>query len=300
MPPGSPDQRDVEQYAAAVLDGWPLTEIPPEYHNPIVKRLHRLQSDSLSNGEYRRAQQIANKLQTMSFIHSDQSFSTAATTRLENAQTRVNVRKSVLDQTKATNDWVVSQFQSEAEGALANLDAVHQAELEQFDRDHDCEAPERFRKFTREYLQLRAIESFMVSSKRYTEADSVRAKANVMEQKEREVQEQNWKNYVQKQREMLVERQANARRCLIEKWEKNWAAVVAARRKDESTREKAVLASVAQESIVAARAEVPEREESSRLPPLDIPPRGKLSAIRRLNYIRENKRLLMNQQHGGQ
>jgi hypothetical protein len=299
MSDSSPDPREVDQYAAAVLDGWPLTELPPSYHYNIVSRLREMQSTALSAHELPRAQLIANKLHSLSSIHSEQSFATDASAQLQRAETKLARSKTAFDRAKDTHERVVAQFQADAEAALAHLDARHLADLEKFDRDHDRDPPESFTKFSREYLQLRAIESFMVSSKRYTEADAVRGKADVMEQQERDVQRQNWRDHTEKQRELLIARQATARRCLIEKWEKEWAAIIASRRKDEGRFQKAVQASGVAAELAAERGEVPEQPEQSGLPPLCRAPRGKALVIRWKNYVRNDTALLMNRHTKG-
>ena len=106
------------------------------------------------------------------------------------------------------------------------LDEKLDNDLYQFDEDHNIEVPPKFRKFSPEYLNMRKREKFMVSSKRYVEANTLKKEADKIEKKEREIQQKNWGDYVNQQRQLLIKKQQEQRRCFIEKWDREWAALV--------------------------------------------------------------------------
>jgi hypothetical protein len=279
---------EITQYAEAILGDLPISEVPCSLYPMLVRHLRQLQSDNLACGDLRRAQHIENTIQTIFAVSNERENDAAAALAHQSASQRADASKQALEDIVSRHEQVVAKFQSNRARAIADLDSQHARDLERFDHSFPEEPPAKFRKFSREYLQLRARESFMVSAKRYDEAVLVRAEANWVEKQERETQQQNWVDSIARQRELLVARQAAQRRCLEERWDKDWTALIASVRHREAQYRNAVLVSEAEEL---------SSQKSTRLR-LDKVGNDGISnpavSIRSRNYTRHNRHLMMN------
>jgi hypothetical protein len=282
------DAGDSARYAVAILDGWPITEVPRSLYAKLVKHLKRLQSDNLDCGDLRRAQHIENTIRAILAVSNERENDAVARRAHESASQRAEASRRALDDIVTRHEQVVTKFRADRERAIADLDANHSQDLDRFDNSFPVEPPAQFKKFSREYLQLRARESFMVSAKRYDEAVLVRAEANQLEEKECEIQQQNWVDFIAKQRELLVARQAMQRRCLEERWDKDWTALIASLRHRETQYRNAVLVSETEE-ISREKSTLPRLEKVA-----DDGIRKLAARIRSRNYTRHNRHLMMN------
>jgi hypothetical protein len=280
--------RAVAEYADAILDDWPITEVPRPLYPELVGELRQRQSDNLDCGDLRGAQHIENTIHAILAVANEREHDAAAALARQSASQRAAARKRALEDIVARDEQVVAKFRAERGRAVADLGAQHSRDLDRFDRSFPAEPPAKFKKFSREYLQLRARESFMVSAKRYDEAVLVRAEANRVEEKERETQRQNWVDHIAKQRELLVAGHAVQRRCLEERWDKDWTALTASLRHREAQYRNAVLVSEAEEAA-RERSALPRLEKVA-----DDRIRKPTVGIRSRNYMRHNRHLMMN------
>jgi hypothetical protein len=110
--------------------------------------------------------------------------------------------------------------------AVARLQQQQDAELQEHDDEYPFEFPQKYRHVSGEVLQLRAKERFLRQSRRYVEAQRVLDEADALEAFEHERQKIRWYNDGVALREAMVLRHEQEMRCLLERNDRHWAAMI--------------------------------------------------------------------------
>lgn len=273
-----------EQYAEAILNGWPLDEVPVELCAKIMKELNKIKNQSLIEQDYRRVQFIENRMKEFDQIASESRYNQTNVTEMQKLNDKLETTRSDLNRTVTRNDQIFQRFSEEYQKAMAALAEEQARELEKFDQEHATDPPARFRKFSKDYSDIRMREERMVASKRYVEANELRAEADKMEKAEKRQQKLNWERYIEQQKAKLVKKHANAKRCAIEKWQKDWNALIVSAQNEESIHRNAV-------GVVESQIRI-QNEKSDALPKLQnntSAAAGRTSRFRRSEYMKHVK-----------
>lgn len=225
--PKSKQKRDpTVEYSHKVFEGLPVSKIPLQYQNKVLNYLKNQKNEAIKVEDFLSAQKFEDKINEIKQMQVEEAYESRQTGKYEDLVQRLSEAQTELDDQRENLNQLLQSFQNEREEAIAKLDEQLEYEIYQFDEEHNIEIPPKFRKFSPEYLNLRKREKFMVSSKRYVEANNLKKEADIMEKKEQKIQQKNWGDYVNQQRLLLIKKQQEQRRCFIEKWDREWAALV--------------------------------------------------------------------------
>ena len=216
----------VVDYSHKVFEDLPVNEIPYQYQKKVLNYLINQKSEAIKAEDFLSAQKFEDKINEIKLMQVEDAYESRQNDKYEDLIQRLSDAQSALEEQRENLNQILQSFQDEREEAIMKLDEKLDNDLYQFDEDHNIEVPPKFRKFSPEYLNIRKREKFMVSSKRYVEANNLKKEADAMEKKERAIQEKNWENYVNQQRQLLIKKQQEQRRCFIEKWDREWTALV--------------------------------------------------------------------------
>ncbi|OHT14235.1 hypothetical protein TRFO_15541 [Tritrichomonas foetus] len=325
----------VIEYAHQIFIDLPVSGIPYNYQKRVLNFLKDQKNQAIKAGDYLSAQKFDDKINEMNLMRTEDTYITSKNGKLEELQQRLVAAQQELEQQREDKNRILDLFQEEREEEITKMYIQLDNELAIFDEEHNTEVPPKFRKFSPEYLNLRKREKFMVSSKRYVEADKLKKEADAREIVERNNQQTNWENYVKKQREILIKKQDEQRRCFIEKWDREWAALLPSAENEVAKYENAVKAiesriaefhvtqqvgldgtATSRNFAITANGSPPTvttgkttaRNATSRLstnlPPLNVSPtqsdplRSRLTYIRATNYNR-NRQQKIQKQRGG-
>ena len=231
-----------EQFAEALLFGWPMDQVPRELARKVKACLVAKKNAAIADRDYRRVQVIENTINGLDKTGAYMKMMEQSNMQARMLNEKLQKAKDDLRDAITRHERIAERFNEEREAAMQQQLKEHEMELLQFDEEHNTEPPAKFRKFSREYWQLRTQEEFMVSSKRYVEANALRSEANKREKEEKKKQMENWTSFVQQQREKLIQKHDSARKVLLEKWEKEWDGMLVSFKKDEQQHRRTVAA----------------------------------------------------------
>lgn len=223
-PPKKQQKRSpVDEYTENVIDGWPVTDVPPRYYKQVVKKLQEKKAACIKDGDYLQAQFFEDKSNEILEISTEACYGDDRNTKLEKLQQRLALAQQELEYEIQKSNRILDGFEREKEKAMNQLIENHNEQLLAFDEKNQPPMPPKFQKYSPEYLNLRKREQFMVSSKRYAEASSLKAEADQMKIVEDKQNEQKWQAYVAQQRKQLVDTMKQQMVCSQNKWarEKN-------------------------------------------------------------------------------
>lgn len=215
----------MKDLATQVMFGWPLDQIPKSKIRKLIVYLVQEKDKLIEDGNYLEAQKFEIKIDELRQISTESSYDSIHRGRYDELQQRLETAERDLQMNLEKRDSIIESFQRERQQALDEMEACLQQELISFEAKHDTDPPPKFRKFSPEYLNLRQRERAMIYSKRYVDANNLKAEADILERKEVQQQNRNWERHVAKQRQLLVKRHEEQRRILQEKWDREWAAL---------------------------------------------------------------------------
>lgn len=216
----------VIEYSHKVFEGLQVNEIPYQYQRKVLNYLTNQKNEAIKAEDFLSAQKFEDKINEIKLMQVEEAYESRQNGKYEDLVQRLSEAQNILEDQRENLNQVLQSFQDEREEAILKLDEQLESELFQFDEEHNVDPPPKFRKFSPEYLNMRKREKFMVSSKRYVEANALKKEADILEKKERQIQQKNWGDYVNQQRQLLLKKQQEQRRCFIEKWDREWAALV--------------------------------------------------------------------------
>jgi hypothetical protein len=295
---------DAASYAEAVLDGFPAFNVPVYLVADTITQIELRKAKMIASGDYLTAQRHQERIDELKFLNTESTYDGIHQDRCHEIHTRLMTAQRQLADRAAAADRVLQKFTQQRQADLDGFDERARQELATFDETHPPAAlPAKFRKYSYEYLNLRMRERYMVSSKRYMEAEALKAEADALEIVEIERQRRNWDDYVTKKRQLLIAQKAEQRRILEEKWDRDWRALRPSATADVARRENVVraleskLVEVEGEHNVAfdgAATRGPSRAVTSRslpvarpqLPRLPMAPRQPNHLRARMRYVR--------------
>lgn len=207
-----------------------------------------LQQDLLSyvkSGEYMQAQKVEDICTLLLQQKAEVGYNSVKGTRFENLNSRVKLAQRDLEEAKRNVEDLRKNFELERDNAVSILEAEHDTELEKWEQENCTEMPQSFKKFSKEYLNLRRQEEHLVQSKRFADASKLREAADALEQQELKIHEEKWIKSVTQQRDTLIQRQNQQKAVLIKKFEKKWAVIYPPAIKEVDRAEKALKAAEA-------------------------------------------------------
>jgi hypothetical protein len=217
---------DCDGWADRVLANCAVESVPQPIIPGVISSLRAKKAEYVRVGEYRQAMCCERKVTELKFASTEEAYDDLQHSRVAEAQQRVDVARRELAGRCEAWDRVLAQFEQDRQRSLAEFDEAAAKELTAFNEKHNVlEPPPKFRKFSYDYLNLVMREKYMVASKRFLEANALRAEASELEQKEKAVQKTNWDSYVEIHRQILLNHQREQRRILEAKWEKDWDAL---------------------------------------------------------------------------
>jgi hypothetical protein len=213
---------DVPDVAQAVLEERrAISEIPPILAPPLLHYLQGRKDDAFTAGQFCDVQRIHDKINALKLAYARGTFSGMLQDRCLELRARLDAARGELARQRDARSQRIDAFDGERARDLAHFEEEAGNALSEFDAMHDCAPPAPFRKWSHAYLNLRKKEEYLVSSKRYVEAEKLKQEADQRETVERENQQSAWTTYVNKQRFLLMTKQAAERRALDQKWSRH-------------------------------------------------------------------------------
>ena len=311
-----PKKNKIKEISQQLFRGLEISEIPENYYSPVYEYLKLQKQASIDNDDFLSAQLFDDKIIEMELHKTETTYLINKNGRVDELQRRLFEARQNLEEQKAKKNEVLDNFQRERESKMMKLQEQLDEELNMFDIKHSGEIPAKFRKYSADYLNLKQRELFMVSSKRYVEANALKKEADKKKIIEEENQRKNWDKYVNKQREILIKKQQEKLRCLEERYQKEWNALYpsflneieksenAIRMLESKIAEFSLVQNVDLDGTATARnlqtrsrdLDSSSRRPNPSLPPLSVRPtqadplRSRLQYIRKSNYIKKRQK----------
>lgn len=131
------ESHEASHYAKAILVDWPLTEVPTHLHDDVIEELRKLREQASRSQDFRRAQQINDKMIAFTRIYHKSEFITTRTCKANDVNERVKRAKKNLSDLLKKNAKTIQKFERQARAALKAIEERHQRELEEFDDQFD-------------------------------------------------------------------------------------------------------------------------------------------------------------------
>ena len=283
-----------EQFAQAVLNGWPLDQVPIKMNRKVRSSLAKMKTNAIESRDYRRVQLIETAIRDLEDKGTEMKYHNAEYSNIMKLKEKLETAKREMQEALERGKGMTMRFNEESEKSLQEQEDEHAQELSQFEKEYDMEPPAKFRKFSREYWRLKNQAEMMVSSKRYVEANDLRREVDKMEQIEKKRQMDNWMAYVAQQREKLLQRQEVSKKYLLEKWQKDWDGLVRALESDEERRRNNIAALEAE----IRRQTIEPEPQAQGLPRLNTRqsngPSGRMQLMRAKEYAMRRRSILSN------
>lgn len=280
------DDDPVEKYTKIALKGNPV-KVPIKFAKQVQNRLETLKAQAIEQEDYMLAQKIEDACKEIGQKKQIQSYSNRQKSRIQELELKVIQAKQDLDDKTQKIQEITDKYNKEKKESLEKFEADKQKELDDYTNKMLQNIPSSYQKNSWEYLQLRKQEEFLVSSKRYVEANDIKKEADKLEAEERARQEELWKQHVMTLRQAYAQKIENQRKCLIQSWEQKWNLLQPSAQMEIKKAIKAVKVAEANLSVAQSDTTLPPLHTSSPLKPNEF-------RIRQTNYANMNTHKLNN------
>jgi hypothetical protein len=212
----------IPQIAVSVLNQTPVSDVSPSQISDLISYFEDEKLRVISCGDYVAAQHIEDKINELKQFQMKSTFNRIHRDRCAEIQNRLTEAQQELDQRLRNRDQLFKTFKEQKCQSLQDFNTFADEELQDFNAEYETAPPCVFTKYSQEYLNLRMREKYMISSKRYIEAETLKTEADRRLIIERENQENAWRMQVNKKRELLIARQNDQRKALQRKWDRRW------------------------------------------------------------------------------
>lgn len=203
-------QQDIEECLELALNRNDFDSIEPQMHEAMLVELKKMHEKSIQDGDYLLAEKIVNATRRVLSLLNENRYDEITIMKAAELQDKLYVKRNDCERLQEEWDQKISEVIRKRDQDIKRMERQHSRELRQFDQQFDSEPPPARRKYSPAYLQLRAQEAYMVSSKRYLDATKVREEANAMQKKETDEHRKSWLHELQLKRQELLKKQEDA------------------------------------------------------------------------------------------
>ena len=153
--------------------------------------------------------------------------------KLKQAQDKLSKMQTQFSNTK-------KQFDASAQEKRQKLEEKHQQEMDKLLDYYESGIPPKFRKFSRELLELKKREQTLKQGHRYQEAKGIKEEADALEAYENELIKIKWNHQRDRAISELQKKQDLEMNGLIQRQERQWQEVIPDEQQNESNLQKVV------------------------------------------------------------
>lgn len=267
-----PNNDYIQDLGTRLLRNQPISIVPPNAVHDTVNYLQTQIADCIKKADYLQAQKIEDLCTALLQQNTKKGYIRIQNSKKNVLQNKLRMAKEELERAKEYRAEITNKYNIDRENAFKELEKLQDEELNKFDEEVYPNIPINFQKFSKEYLQLKKQEDFLVQSKRFVEANEIKMEADRIYSIEQEQQQERWKKHFESLREAFISKLDQQKLCLEQKWDGKWAEMLPPLVEEEARCIKAVKA--AEAKIQEAEICQPKRGKSvnRHLPPMKIGP----------------------------
>jgi hypothetical protein len=197
--------------------------VNPAYYSSIYMYLRSYRAQAVARPDYFLAQRIDDVIGEILLKQNQSDYSETKNWEVDRLEEKLEIARDRLEDMKSRRDKAKQEWQERKEEALERLRYEQEEELRVHDDRYAGEMVLKFRHLSQEILQLREQERFLRQSKRYLEAQALMEESQALEAYHWEVQRLNWEREGESVRELLIQKHNQQRKCLIEKFDRDWS-----------------------------------------------------------------------------
>jgi hypothetical protein len=172
---------------------------------------------------YLRANRIDEVCSQLLLVSNKVSYCDFKGTEIERLQWKLDRARGCLQGAIDLRQKSTEEYEESRALAMQGLQQQHDEALREHDEQYRGELPLRYRHRSNEVQQIRAQESALKDTKRYSEAQLMMEEAEALERFELETQWLQWQHDGIQQRDLMVQRQTKQMVCLLERIDEWWA-----------------------------------------------------------------------------
>lgn len=223
-----------------LIDGIPYDIAQTSMLPHLSERCKQIISSLLAQGNYSEAQKYENVHKQLVSLMNKRESEKKVQSRQRFLKDQYKTFNRQLEDVKKKYDFAMESFEMEYQSKISKLNEEFEKELRDFDLITDGPIPLANRKFSSKLLNLRETEKFLLKSRRYDEAASIKAEADEQEKKEISDLEEKFLNERLLQREQLKDLQQQKLKCFNEKEERKRRKIIQENEKEINTLQKTV------------------------------------------------------------
>lgn len=209
----------IRKIAHQILSNNDYTNVTKQNAQQIISELQKVQTAFQNKSQYSQAEKVSNAIDQLKAFTTSSKFAELQNQRVANYSDILNTTKN--DNIDLKNQWIrlIKNAEDQRDADLSEMQSEFDSQLEQFDTQYDAEPDVRFQKFSSEFLNLKQRQKAMVASKHFLEAKGIKKIADELEKKERQRQQNNWIDYLNTEREALINEQDKKLQTRMKTWE---------------------------------------------------------------------------------
>ncbi|OHS96148.1 hypothetical protein TRFO_37684 [Tritrichomonas foetus] len=216
----------VREAAKSLLEGASPESIDVMMSKRVYNYLKRYKNEVLSIPDYYQAQRIDDVCSQLMLIGNSNAYSSFQNSQIADYQRKLNqAKKGLQDTRQARKDYEIN-FDNYRNEAMENLLKKQQKEIEDLEIEYSGEVPPKYRKFSKDILNMRKQEFFLQKTQQYLEAQKLHEEADALEAFEYEQIKIQYINIGIEMREKLIEKHKKQIFCLNENMDRKNATEI--------------------------------------------------------------------------
>lgn len=209
-----------QEIAYRILSEGSYEGVTRENSHQIVLELQKFQNALQMKSMYMKAEEVDKCIQKVkSYQTSDKYIKLQTQRAVEYSEILDNTKT---ENTDLMNQWsvLIKNAEERRDFEISELKQSFVTELEIFDQHFQEPPPQKFLKFSSKYIELRQKQKIMAAAEHFLEAKEVKKRADALEKQEKIKQKENWIQYLEQSREVIIREQEKKLATKVAAWEK--------------------------------------------------------------------------------
>ena len=191
-------QGDLDYYIDLCLNRGEFNQIEPRFYKVLLTEIKKIQSEALLQGDYYRAQDAEATARRLIAMDSENRYNEIISSKVNDLNNKVSEKSEEFEFLQENWDTRIKEAEKRRDAQILAIEKEKDHKLREFDKTREKGPSKKdfalISKPSSQLLILENTEKMMVSSKRYTEAQTIRAEARKLKAKELKEARERWEH----------------------------------------------------------------------------------------------------------
>ncbi|OHT07638.1 hypothetical protein TRFO_24134 [Tritrichomonas foetus] len=159
-------------------------QIDPELYDPLAKELRKQQKKAIDQQNFAKAGAFDEAARRLLVLDNEIKYNQITTSRAQAYNQRVQTMRTDLSDLKYYFKTKLDEAKQKRDSDIAAYRKAVEEELAVFDQQFKEDPPTQYQKYSANYLNIRVQEKFLMKSKRFQEANELKAEADKIQAQE--------------------------------------------------------------------------------------------------------------------